>query len=273
MNHFNHNGVKIFYEIKGDPNSKHIVAFLNGVMASTNSWDNQVPLFEKMGYKIILHDFRGQFLSDKPEAESDYSFDILSQDFAALLDHLQINKKIHVIGTSLGGEAAIFFAANYPSRVKTISIIDSVTEISPIMEHLILLWRKMADKKDPDLFFWGMMPTIYGNDFIKEHLDELKERGNMFKNMPENYFLGQIKLYDMFLKAFPFTNKLKKIKCPSLIVCGQDDFLKPPQFSKIIADNIKNSEYLTIPGSGHVTILEKPEVLNSALLGFILKNS
>lgn len=60
------NGIKLFYEVKGNPDCKETVAFFNGVMASTSSWAYQVPVFEKLGYRIILHDFKGQTLSDKP---------------------------------------------------------------------------------------------------------------------------------------------------------------------------------------------------------------
>ena len=62
------------------------------------------------------------------------------------------------------------------------------------------------------------------------------------------------------------------MQCPALILCGQDDILKPPKFSKIIADHIPNSEYMTIPNCGHVAIFEKPKELETAVSGFILKH-
>jgi 3-oxoadipate enol-lactonase len=57
------------------------------------------------------------------------------------------------------------------------------------------------------------------------------------------------------------------------VVCGEEDILKPVKFSKLIAENIPNSELAVIPNCGHVTIFEKPHVLNSMLLGFVLKHS
>jgi 3-oxoadipate enol-lactonase len=55
-------------------------------------------------------------------------------------------------------------------------------------------------------------------------------------------------------------------------VLGSEDLLKRPKFSKIIHDNIKNSEYVIIPECGHVAIFEKVEEVKSILLGFILKH-
>ncbi|NLI07504.1 MAG: alpha/beta hydrolase, partial [Thermotogaceae bacterium] len=53
------NGVNIYYELAGKKDAKETVAFFNGVMASTNSWTSQRKLFEKFGFKILLHDFKG----------------------------------------------------------------------------------------------------------------------------------------------------------------------------------------------------------------------
>ena len=68
------------------------------------------------------------------------------------------------------------------------------------------------------------------------------------------------------------TDELYKIQCPSLVVCGQEDILKPVKFSRLLADNIPNAEFAVIPDCGHVTIFEKPGILNSILVGFVLKN-
>ena len=68
------------------------------------------------------------------------------------------------------------------------------------------------------------------------------------------------------------TDQLHRIQCPALVLCGEEDILKPRKFSKIIASHIPNSEYLVIPDCGHVSIYEKPKELESAILGFILKH-
>ena len=69
------------------------------------------------------------------------------------------------------------------------------------------------------------------------------------------------------------TDRLHEIKCPALIICGDQDFLKPIKFSQILADKISNSEFVILPNCGHVSIFEKPKELQSLLSGFILKNS
>lgn len=269
MPYFEVNGIKLFYEVKGNSDAKETVAFFNGVMASASSWANQVPVFEKLKFRIILHDFKGQIMSDKPDGE--YTFKEHASEARALFDYLGI-EKLHIIGTSYGGEVAMRFAIDYPDYVKSISIIDSVSELDETLRLFIHGWKTLAGINNPEEFFWGMAPSIYSSSFIKENKAFLAQRAEGLKSIAPAYFKGQISLYKTFENDVHMTDELYKIKCPALVICGQDDILKPVKFSKIIADNIKNSEFAVIPDCGHVTIFEKPDVLNSMLLGFVIKN-
>lgn len=263
------NDVNLFYELKGDPDSEETVAFFNGVMASTSSWAFQVPIFEKLKFKIVLHDFKGQTLSDKPEGV--YSFKQHAEEAKALFDFLGI-KKVHIIGTSYGGEVAMRFAIDFPEYTKSISIIDSVSELDEVLKLFVRGWKTLAQNGDLSAFYWGMAPSIYSNGFLKSNMDFLKKRAEALNALPSDYLKGQISLYRTFEEDVYMTDELSKIQCPALVVCGQEDILKPVKFSEIIAANIRKSELVIIPGSGHVTIFEKPNVLNSILLGFVQKN-
>ena len=58
--------VELYYVVHGDPNGKETIAFFNGVMASVSSWSLLTPVFERAGFRVILHDFKGQLKSSKP---------------------------------------------------------------------------------------------------------------------------------------------------------------------------------------------------------------
>jgi len=264
------NGTRLYYEIRGNEGGSETVAFFNGVMASTNSWSLQTGVFERFGYKILLHDFKGQLLSEKPAGP--YTFREHAEEALLLMKELDIDK-VHIIGTSYGGEVALRFAIDFPEMVKSISIIDSVSELDEVLKLFIRNWKEAAGKGDPVKFFWNMVPTIYSNSFIKSNIKMLEERADALKRVSEDYFEGQITLYDTFLSDVYMSDLLGRISCPTLLVCGEEDILKPRRFSKIMADRIQRSEFAVIPDCGHVTIFEKPDVLNSLLLGFIMKNS
>lgn len=261
--------IKLFYEELGNKDSENVVVFFNGVMASTNSWYLLTPIFEKMNYRIILHDFKGQLKSDKPEGP--YTFKEHCEEAKELFDFLG-TKEINIIGTSYGGEMAMKFALLYPEMTKTITVIDSVSEVDPICGGLVLGWKIYADTLDGEVFFNAMMPSIYGPEFIKNNKDMLSQRAKAIKNNPNNYLQGQKILYDTFVKEVNFTNELHKISCPSLIIVGDQDFLKPVKYSQILADKIPNSEFIILPNCGHVSIFEKPNELQSMTYGFISKH-
>lgn len=266
---FQHNGIDLFYEVKGDPNGTETVAFLNGVMASTSSWSLLTPAFERLGYRVILHDFKGQMKSSKPAGP--YTFEEHCAEALALFDHLGADR-LHLVGTSYGGEIALKFALLYPQRVKTISVIDSVSELDPVLKGFVLGWKVLCDTGDGETFFRGMAPSIYGPDFMAANEDMLNSRAKAVAQVGPEYLRGQKILYDTFAQHVTMTQELGNIQCPALILCGQCDILKPPRFSKIMADRIPNAEYLTIPDCGHVAIFEKPRELESAILGFVLKH-
>ncbi len=267
---FEHKGISLYYEVKGDPNGKESIAFLNGVMASASSWALLYPIFERMGYRVILHDFKGQMKSDKPAGP--YSFAEHCAEAKALFEHLGV-EKIHLVGTSYGGEVAMKFAILYPEMVKSISVIDSVSELDPVLEGFVLGWKILCDTKNGETFFWGMAPSIYGPDFIANNQEMLTRRAKALNDVDPSYLEGQKILYDTFAPDVHMTEELPKIQCPALILCGTEDILKPPKFSQIIADMIPNAEYLTIPCCGHVAIFEKPKELESAIYGFVAKHA
>lgn len=266
----NVNGVNLFYEWKGNPEGEQTVVFLNGVMASVSSWANQVPVFERAGFRILLHDFKGQLKSDKPQGP--YSFKQHAAETKALMEQLGI-EKAHLVGTSYGGEVAMRFAIDFPEMTQTLSIINSVSELDEALKLKIWGWMDLAEQGDGEKFFWGMAPTIYHNTFIDNNYDMLAQRAAATAEAPKDYLEGQIQLYHTFLEDVHMTEELYQIQCPALVVCGEHDTLKPVKFSQIIAENIPQAEYAVIPDCGHVTIFEQPDTLNSLLLGFVLKNS
>ncbi len=246
------------------------VVFLNGVMASYGSWRGMVPAFRKAGYRILLHDFRGQLLSAKPKGP--YRFSDHAADLLALLRALG-REKPHLVGTSYGGEVGMRFCADHPDAAASLTIIDSVSELDPVLEGLVEGWITLLRGGDRKAFFRAAVPVLYSERFIRENRAMLREREEGFAKLPDDYFTGQEILYRTFLDDLPFTDDLPRIRVPSLVLCGTEDILKPPKFSRIIADHIPGAEYLLVPGAGHVAIFEKERELVSAILGFLGKHA
>jgi 3-oxoadipate enol-lactonase len=259
-------GVSIYYELMEAEEARGTIAFLNGVMASTNSWAFYINPLRKAGYNILLHDFRGQLASDKPEGP--YSFSQHIEDFRYLLDHLELGQ-VHLAGTSYGGEIAMRAAIDMPERILSITVIDSVSELDPLVESFVGSWMASAGSGDPEVFYWGMVPSIYSRRFLSSQWDNLSARAQQVRKLPPEFFRGQIELYKAFLQDVTMTQELDSVQCPALIICGEEDILKPPKFSRIIADSIPDSRFVLLPRTGHVAIFEEPALILSLIRGFL----
>ncbi len=263
------NGVSLYYDVKGDESARETVTLLNGVMASANSWGAYVQPFIDAGYRVLLHDFRGQLGSDKPN--DSYSFAMHIEDFRQLIDFLEI-ERLHLVGTSYGGEIALRAAIDMPVRISSLTIIDSVSETDALLEGYIESWIILADRAsrgDAELFYWGVIPSLYSRQFLSKEREAIASRAKQIGKLPPEYFRAQVELYRTFLRDVTMTTELSAIRCPALVVCGEEDILKPPRFSRIIADAIPDSRFALLPGCGHVAVFEAPELLSSMILGFI----
>lgn len=270
MSIFEKDTVKLYYELRGKEDAKETVVFLNGVMASTNSWYALSKPLEELGYRVLLHDFKGQLKSDKPEGP--YSFLDHAKELLALLDHLNIHKA-HVIGTSYGGEVALRFATAFPERMDSMVVIDSTSELTGVCQGFVSSWIAPARAGDGEAFFNTLMPSIYGESFLKKEEAFLRKRAKATKDIGEDYLHGQVILYETFLQDVAMDlSDLQKITTPTLVICGEQDILKTPKESLRIHQGIQDSEYVLLPDCGHVSIFEKPKEITTLLLGFLLKH-
>ena len=264
----NINGNDLFVEDLGLKTSE-VIVFLNGVMTTTSSWYELSDWFVKNGYRVILHDFKGQLKSAKPKGP--YSFMEHADDTIEILKYLGV-KKAHFIGTSYGGEVALKIGILHQEFVQSISVIDSVSELDETLKNEIQNWIDLCKNKNGYEFFWGMAEGIYSKAYIEKNNHFLEKRAYATKHVGDAYFNGQITLYETFMNDVTMTDQLKVITAPTIVICGELDILKPPRFSKIIASHIMSSEYVIIPDAGHVVIFEKPKELLTILIGFIKKN-
>jgi len=264
MSYVKINKINLYYETYGEGEP---LAFLNGIFMSTKSWSLQTPVFSKK-YKVLLHDFRGQWQSDKPSGK--YSLELHADDFQKFLLHLNIDK-VHLVGTSYGGEVAMVFAIKYPEMVKSLTIISSVSEIHPALKLLGERWLNAAKTRDSKIFIIEWLADVYSEEFLKNNWDFLWSRLNeAFKVFD---FDAVIRLSESFLdlERNPLTSELKKITVPTLIIAAELDMVKPLKYSKIIHDQISGSELHLIRESGHVVVVEKAEKVNTIVLGFLEK--
>lgn len=244
------NDISLYYEIHGEQGSPLIM--IHGYSACTVDW--YPPSIEKLAeaHRVIIFDNRGTGQSDKPEAP--YSMQDLATDMIGILDALGI-PKAHVFGVSMGGMIAQHVALNFPERVLGI-ILGSTAGggiwhpkvVAPSDEVLdILAQTASGDAKRDAKITW---PIFFAPAYLETHNDLLEQRLQKKLDYPAappyalNLQMGAIAQHDTF-------SQLHEIQSPTLVQCGLQDVLLPPQNSRPLAEYIPTATLIEYPEAAH----------------------
>ena len=257
------NGLNLYYELHGSEADPVLVLNNGIIMNAATSWVFQTESLSKQ-YRVLQYDCRGQGQSDHPDEE--YSMDGHADDLAALLEALEITEA-HILGISYGGEVAQAFALKYPGMTISLVLADTASQVGPRLRMIIQSWMDALKSGDPAAFFHATVPWNFSAEFIKKNpalLASAKERYGTLD------FPAILRLCRCFLEV-DFTSRLKEISKPTCVIVGEKDRLKGMEYAKILKSNISGAELHVIPGAGHASCWENPEVYNTIVLGFLDK--
>lgn len=257
--------MNLYYELHGSENAPVLVLNNGILMNAATSWVYQTKTLSK-NYRLLQYDCRGQGGSDHPE--SPYSMDGHADDLSILLDALKV-EKAHIAGISYGGEVAQAFALKYPDKVRSLILMDTVSEVSSELRLIIQSWVDALKTGDALAFFNATVPWNFSSEFIannKALLEDAKKRYALLD------FPAVIRLCEAFFEV-DFTKRLNEIKVPTCIMVGELDLLKGVRYAEILKKNIPHAEYHVLMGAGHASCWERPQEFNSVMLGFLAKHS
>lgn len=257
------NGINIYYEIHG-PEQADVIVLSNGIFMSSSSWGYQVADLKKH-FGVLVYDCRGMWQSDHPEGP--YSMDQHVEDLAGLLDALGIGNA-HIGGISYGGEISMLFALKYPERTRSLIVSSSVTEIDTMLATMGALWSSALRDRNADALFETSLPLNFSEGWLKANVGVLEATRSRYHQM-------DLAAAERLMQAFSeinFTDQLKQISVPTLVLVGELDILKPRKYAEIIAAEITGAELVIIPHAGHAVCMEQPAAFNSAVVGFVLKH-
>lgn len=258
------NGIDLYYELQG-PQESPLLILSNGIMMGTAAWGFQSSVLSKY-FRVLTYDCRGMWQSDHPEGP--YTMEMHADDLAALMDALEI-PSAHIAGISYGSEVSMMFALKYPSRADSLIIIDGVSQINALLRAQTYPWLLAAERQDAELLLRTSYHMNFSEEWIKANQSYIEGSIERYKEMDMASFTELMHcFYDLDITA-----RLPEISLPTLVVVGEKDLIKGRKYSEIIVEKIAGSEFVIVPGSGHALCLEKPNELNTLLIGFIYKNS
>ena len=257
------NGIEIAYNSSGsgDP-----VVLIGGFGMVKEGWVQQVAALEKH-FQVITIDNRGAGESTVPSEP--FTVADMAADVAGLLDRLGIDKA-HIFGVSMGGLIAQTLALDYPDRVRT-AVLGCTSHggrhaVQPAPEVVQTLAALGKPGVSPEEAARKRIPVLLSDRFIREEPEKVEEflKLSLWYRLTPEGTRGQVQA----LSFFNVKRRLGEIRCPVLVITGDEDRMMPPENSRLLAEGIAGAELYIVTGAGHSFFLEKPEEVNRVLLDF-----
>lgn len=266
-------GVEIFYKDWG-PRDAEVIFFHHGWPLSADDWDAQMLFFLANGYRVVAHDRRGHGRSS--QVWDGHDMDHYADDVAAVVDHLGVQGAVHVGHSTGGGEVVHYIARHGEDRVKKAAIISAVP---PLMvqtpDNPGGLPRSVFDDFQAQVQanraqFYQDVPAgpFYGYNRPGATASE-----GIIRNWWRQGMMGSAKAHYDGIVAFSqtdFSEDLKRIKIPVLVMHGDDDQIVPYENAGVLSAKLLQNATLKIyPGFPHGMPTTHAETINADLLAFV----
>jgi non-heme chloroperoxidase len=272
-------GTEIYYKdwssaSAAEPGGGQPIVFSHGWPLSADDWDAQMLFFVSHGYRVIAHDRRGHGRSS--QTSDGHDMDHYADDLAQLMEHLDIGNAVHVGHSTGGGEVVRYIARHGSSRVAKAVLISAVPP---------LMVKTPANPGGlPKEVFDGLQTQVATNrtqfyldlpsgPFYGFNRPGAKVSQGVIWNWWRQGMMGSAKAHYDGIVAFSqtdFTEDLKKITIPTLVMHGDDDQIVPYADSgPLSAKLVKGAILKTYKGFPHGMPTTNAEQINADLLEFI----
>ena len=263
-------GTTIYYKDWGHGQP---IVFHHGWPLSADDWDGQMLFFLAQGYRVIAHDRRGHGRSTQTDSGND--MDTYAADVDSLVEHLDLRDAIHVGHSTGGGEVARYVARYGKGRVAKAALLNSVPPVmvkkdsNPGGTPIEVFDGYRAAMANRAQFYLD----VASGPFYGFNRPDAKVIQGVVYNWWRQGMMGGTKAHYDCIKAFSetdFTEDLKLIEVPTLVMHGEDDQIVPfADSAPLSAKLLKNSVSKFYPGFPHGMPTVHADVINPDLLAFI----
>jgi 3-oxoadipate enol-lactonase len=255
------NGIDTHYTIAG--NGPWFV-LSHSLACDVTMWDPQMESLTQH-YKVLRYDTRGHGKSSAPQGP--YSLDMLADDLKALLDAVGASQ-VHFAGLSMGGMIGQTFALKYPGVLKTLVLADTTSQYAP---EGAAMWEqriKLVGEKGMNAILDGTLERWFTPGFRQREPEAVKKITAVILNTPTAGYAG----CGQAISKINTTARLKDIKCPTMIVVGEQDGGTPVPMSTAMQHAKPGAELFIIKDAAHISNMEKPAAFTHVLTTFLAKH-
>lgn len=261
--HLTVNGTALWVEDAGGDGPP--LLFSHGLLMSGRMFDAQVAALQGR-YRCIRWDHRGQGRSADVSGRA-ISIEQVTDDAVALIRALAL-PPAHFVGLSMGGFVGMRLAARHPELLRSLMLLDTSADAEPaenVPRYRLLnaLTRWLGIR-------WvvgRVMPIMFGRTFLSDPAkaaDRAHWRAQLAGNRPSIY-----RAVNGVVEREAVAPELGKIRCPTLVLVGEEDVATVPAKSERICALIAGAELVRIPGAGHSSSVEQPAAVTAALDAFL----
>ncbi|PJB77773.1 MAG: hypothetical protein CO090_08210 [Acidobacteria bacterium CG_4_9_14_3_um_filter_49_7] len=242
---------------------REVICLLNGLAMHTRAWYGFLPLLLDE-YDVILYDFPGQGESSKEDIP--YYIPDMARLLVEIMD-LNSVTRVHLVGISYGGFVAMDFARLFQDRLSRLTlsgILLSHERLFEMYQEISLrFYRGTKEEFELDTFY--MYEKIFGESFVTKLAPE--QLGEMRGRFYDRYVDDRHCLIRLTEARNPFFEGIEQylpdyraVQTPTLLLAGEQDRAIPLWQQKKLLDIFPRSRWETIPESGHVVYLERPDL-------------
>ncbi|MEE9590186.1 MAG: alpha/beta fold hydrolase [Hyphomicrobiaceae bacterium] len=240
-----------------------VVALVHGLGLNRHMWRWQLPALTPR-YRVLAYDLFGHGESAKPPGRP--SLKMFSDQLEGLLQACNV-QRCAVVGFSLGGMIARRFVLDHPSRASALAILNSAHDRTRAERAAILKRVEQARQSGPDATVEAALERWFTAEFRTQNPDRMDLiRKWITGNDPAVY----PEVYRVLAEGdAEIAEPIAKIRCPTLVMTGEDDLGNSPRMAAAMADAIPGARAIVLPGLRHMGIAEDPTAFNDLLVSFL----
>ena len=261
-------GGTVHYRLEG-PADAPLVVLVHGFSTPSFVWNDYFKPLTEAGYRVLAYDNFGRGLSDRPRAV--YDAELLDRQLAGLLDALKIDRRVDLVGYSMGGAIATIFTARHTDRVRSLTLIAPAGLGVALSDGADTLKRPLMGDWIVRLFGTRLFYSAAAEEaksapnpgaFLEGFNRQLEYRGY------GDALLSTMRHYPLAASEASFAD-VGRSQVPVLVIWGEADQTVPYVYSTRLMELMPEAQLRSYPAAGHNITFAQPELVSGLIKDFL----